>query len=99
MTLPAFARTFESEALRRVAAVQLDAIACKFGCDASTVSRMLNERGLRLPEIAVLLDALGWKCVNKTQVCVPREVFEAYKTLAKTALTDPEKLHWEDDPQ
>jgi hypothetical protein len=95
VTLPAYARNFEAEALRRIADVQLDSIADKFGCDRSTASRMFNERGLKLPEIAVLLNALGWKIVDQTKVCVPRDVFEAYKTLAKTALTEPHKLNWD----
>ncbi len=92
--IPASARNFESEALRRVADVQLEAIAGKFGCDKSTASRMMGERGLKLYEIPMLLEVLGWKIVSASQVCVPREVFEAYRTIAKTALSEPSHLHW-----
>lgn len=95
--IPAFARSFESEALRRIANVKYDAIATKLNCDTSTVSRMLGDRGLKLAEVALLLDALGWKVVNRGQVCVPRDVFDAYKTIARTALLSPGQLNWEDD--
>lgn len=94
--IPASARNFESELLRRVATVQLDAIAGKFGVDKSTVSRMLNDRGLRLHEIPMLLEALGWKIVDRSRICVPREVFDAYRTIAATAMTHPEQLQWDD---
>jgi len=89
-------RTFETEALRRVAAVQYDAIADALGCDKSTVSRMFGERGIKLAELPLLLDALGWKIVNKDQHCVPLDEFEAYRTLARIAITP--KLSW-DEPQ
>lgn len=93
----ASARTFEAEALRRIAEVQLDAIAKAFDVDKSTASRMINERGLRLGEIPMLLEVLGWKIVDRTRVCVPREVFEAYRTIAKTAMTEPRQLSWDAD--
>lgn len=86
-------RNFETEALRRVAEVQYDAIAVALGCDKSTVSRMFGERGIKLAEIPLLLHALGWKVVSKDQHCVPRDEFEAYRTLARKAINGP-KLEW-----
>lgn len=88
------ARNFEAEALRRVAAVQYDAIADALGCDKSTVSRMFGERGVKLCEIPLVLGALGWKIVGKDQHCVPLDEFEAYQTLARIAVNKPAKLEW-----
>lgn len=96
-TLPAFARNFESEVLRKVAEVQYDAIADALGCDKSTVSRMFGERGLRLAEIPVVLKALGWKLVSKDKVCVDRSVYESFRTIAAAALSDPKKLEWDEE--
>lgn len=95
--LPSFARNFESEALRRVADLQYDAIAVALGCDKSTVSRMFGERGLRLAEIPVVLRALGWKIVSRDQVCVNVDIYSAYKTLAAAALTNPRTLQWDNE--
>ena len=89
-------RNFEAEALRRVAEVQYDAIAVALGCDKSTVSRMFGERGLRLSEIPLLLECLGWKIVGRDQVCVDRAIYESFKTIATAALTRPETLKWDE---
>lgn len=94
-TLPAYARNFEADALRRVADLQYDALALALGCDKSTVSRMFGERGLRLAEIPVVLKALGWKLVSQDKVCVDRSVYESFKTIAAAALSDPKKLQWD----
>ena len=91
-------RNFEAEALRRVAALQYDAIADALGCDKSTVCRMFGERGVKLSEIPLLLEALGWKVVGKDQHCCPRDEFEAYRTLARAAITNPSTLSW-DEPE
>lgn len=90
-------RNFETEALRRVASVQYEAIADAMGCDKSTVSRMFGERGIKLGELPLLLGALGWKIVGKDQHCVPRDEFEAYRTLARKAIAAP-TLEWDDSP-
>jgi hypothetical protein len=89
-------RNFETEALRRVAEVQLDAIAVALGCDKSTVSRMFNDRGIKLSEIPLLLSALGWKVVSKEQHCVPREEYEALRVLAAKDFR-PHQLEWGND--
>lgn len=86
-------RNFETEALRRVAAVQYEAIAEKLGCDKSTVCRMFGDRGIKLAEVPLLLEALGWKVVGKDQHCVPLDEFEAYRTLARITVAGP-KLEW-----
>lgn len=88
-------RSFETEALRRVADVQYEAIANALGCDKSTVCRMFGDRGIKLAEVPLLLDALGWKVVSKDQHCVPRDEFEAYKTLARKAMGPT--LDWESE--
>lgn len=89
-------RNFEVEALRRVADVQYDAIAVAIGCDKSTVSRMFGERGVKLAEIPLLLECLGWKVVSKDRVCIDRAIYESYKTIAAAAMTDPKKLLWDE---
>jgi hypothetical protein len=89
-------RNFETEALRRVAEVQLDAIAVAMGCDKSTVSRMFGERGLKLGEVPILLECLGWKIVSRDQVCVDRKIYESFKTIAAAALSRPETLCWDE---
>lgn len=50
--------------------------------------------GVLLDDLPRLLDALGLKTVDKGKVCVDREVYEAYKTLAGKAITEPQKLDW-----
>lgn len=90
-------RNFETEALRRVADVQYDAIASALGCDKSTVSRMFGERGIKLSEVPLLLDSLGWKIVGKDQECMDRELFSAYKVIAQRAINQ-KKLDW-DEPK
>lgn len=87
-------RNFETEALRRVATVQYDAIADALGCDKSTVSRMFGERGIKLAELPILLEALGWKIVGRDQRCVDKATYDAYRTLARVAVNAPE-LEWE----
>lgn len=92
-------RNFETEALRRVATVQYDAIAESLGCDKSTVSRMFGDRGIKLAEIPLLLNALGWKVVGKDKHCVPLAEFEAYKVLAAIgmAVAGPQAKQLEQD--
>lgn len=52
--------------------------------------------GILLDDIPRLVDALGLKLVDKSKVCVDRNVYEAYKTLAGTAITEPRKLDWDE---
>ncbi len=49
-----------------------------------------------LDDIPRLLAVLGLKVVDQAKVCVDREVYEAYKTLAGKAITSPKQLDWED---
>ena len=52
--------------------------------------------GVMLDDIPRLLDALNLKAVDKSKVCVNREVYEAYKTLAGKAITEPKTLDWDE---
>lgn len=88
-------RKFETEALRRIADVQYDALSVAMGCDKSTVSRMLGERGIKLAEIPLLLGALGWKIVGRDQQCMDRELYLAFRTIAQRALNAP-TLQWDE---
>lgn len=52
--------------------------------------------GVMLDDIEKLLHALGLKVVDRSKVCVDRRVFEAYKQIASTAMSEPEKLQWDE---
>lgn len=54
-----------------------------------------GNQGVMLDDIPKLIDVLGLKLVDKSKVCVDRQVYEAYKTLAGTAITAPRKLDWD----
>lgn len=69
------------------------------GRDESTISRIASgELGLKLNDLYGFLNALGLKVVSANQVCVDRDVYESYRTLARAAINDPAKLNW-DDPE
>lgn len=51
--------------------------------------------GVMLDDIPSLIDALNLRIVDKGKVCVDREVYEAYRALARAAVTDIKKLDWE----
>ena len=50
--------------------------------------------GVMLDDIPKLLETLGLKIVDRSKVCVEKDVYEAYKTLAGKAITEPKKLDW-----
>lgn len=54
--------------------------------------------GVMLDDIPALLRALGLRVVDKDKYCVDRGVYEAYRTLANAAITNPSKLNW-DEPE
>lgn len=58
---------------------------------------MFGERGIKLGEIPLLLDALGWKVVSKDRVCIDRAIYESFKTIATAAMIDPKKLQWDEE--
>lgn len=83
--------------LRRLARLKNHEVAKAMGRDPSLVSRIASEElGVKLSDLHPFLLALGLKLVDANKVCVDRSVYESYKTLAVTALTEPAKLHWED---
>lgn len=51
--------------------------------------------GVMLDDIPALLKALGLRVVDKDKVCVDKDVYEAYQTIAAAAITNPKKLNWE----
>ena len=92
----ASARSFVQDLMQRFARVKNEAIAAAIGKDQSTVSRMASgEIGVKLIDLHPFLQVLGLKCVDVNRVCVDREVYESYKTLATKALTEPKSLDWE----
>jgi hypothetical protein len=89
-------RKLAHELLRRVAKAKNAAIAKAIGKDESTVSRIVSEEtGIKLSDLDAFLRAVGMKCVDASQVCVDREVYKSWRTLAVTAITEPEKLRWD----
>lgn len=54
--------------------------------------------GVMLDDIPALLKALGLRVVDVSKVCVDKQVYESYRTLARAAITDPRSLNW-DDPE
>lgn len=55
----------------------------------------LNQ-GVLLDEIERLADLLDLKLVDKSKCCVDRKVYEAYRTLATAAVSEPDKLQWDE---
>jgi hypothetical protein len=55
-----------------------------------------GQSGVLLDDLPRLLAALGLKVVDRSKVCVDREVYDAYKTLAGKAITEPRKLDWDE---
>lgn len=85
--------------LQRSAKVKNQAVGDAIGKDESTVSRIISgEMGLKIQDLQGFLSALGLKCVDSNQVCIDRQIYESYKTLATAALTNPAKLNW-DEPE
>jgi hypothetical protein len=54
-----------------------------------------GQSGVMLDDIAKLLEVLGLRVVDKSKVCVDREVYEAYRALARAAVMDVRKLDWD----
>lgn len=52
--------------------------------------------GVMLDDISKLLTALGLRVVDKNKICVDRQVYESYRTLAAAAITNPSKLNWDE---
>lgn len=83
--------------MQRLASVKNQAVADAIGKDQSTVSRIASgEAGIKLDDLQPFLAALGLKVVGANQVCVDREVYESYRTLARAAINDPAKLTWDE---
>lgn len=95
----ATARKLVQVVLQRLAKAKNQTVAEAIGKDESTVSRIASgESGIKLADLQPFLGSLGLKVVSADQVCIDRAIYESYKTLATAALTNPEKLHW-DEPE
>lgn len=72
------------------------AIANVLGKSDSWVDKVRNgESGVLLTDIQPLLDALGLKAVDKSKVCVDKDIYTSLKNIAGAALEAPQKLEWE----
>jgi transcriptional regulator with XRE-family HTH domain len=95
----ASARKLVQVILQSLARAKNQAVAEAIGKDESTVSRIASgDTGIKLTDLQPFLSALGLKVVGANQVCVDREVYESYRTLARAAINDPQKLSW-DEPE
>jgi hypothetical protein len=93
---PASARNFVQDVLQRLARVKNTAVAQAIGKDESQVSRIVSgESGIKLADLHPFLAALGLKVVDTRRVCVDREVYESFKTIATKALVEPKSLDWD----
>lgn len=85
--------------MQRLASVKNNVVSLAIHKDESTVSRIASgESGIKIEDLQAFLMALGLKVVDTNQVCIDRAIYESYRTLAKAALTSPEKLNW-DEPE
>ncbi len=55
-----------------------------------------GNQGVMLDDIPKLVEVLGLKLVDKSKVCVNKDVYEAYKVLAGKAITEPRTLDWDE---
>lgn len=95
---PASARNLVQVILQRLARVKNSRVAEAIGKDESQVSRIVaGDSGIKLADLYPFLEALDLKVVDRSKVCVDRSVFEAYRTLAAKAMTEPESLQWGDE--
>lgn len=95
----ASARKLVQVILQGLAKAKNQAVAEAIGKDESTVSRIASgDSGIKLADLQPFLSAIGLKVVSANQVCVDREVYESYRTLARAAINDPAKLNW-DEPE
>lgn len=93
---PASARIFVQDVLQRLARVKNAAVAQAIGKDESQVSRIAaGDLGVKLADLQPFLAALGLKVVDCNRVCVDRDVYESFKTIATKALVEPRSLDWE----
>lgn len=80
----------------RLRSAKRTATANALGKSDSWVDKVLNgESGVMLSDIQPLLDALGLKAVDKSKVCVDKDIYTSLKSIAGAALEAPQKLEWE----
>lgn len=83
--------SLESMVLKRVAPLTQKKVAESIGVDATNFSRFLNNSGHRLSfaEFCALFDVLELDVVapgDDATVCLPREEYQALRTLARKGL-------------
>lgn len=92
-----------AEALRKGGAVaerlrssKRASIASALGKSDSWVDKVLNgESGVMLLDIQPLLDAINLKAVDKSKVCVDKDIYQSLRHISGAALEAPHKLEWE----
>lgn len=80
----------------RLRSAKRTATANTLGKSDSWVDKVLNgESGVLLHDIHPLLEALSLKAVDRSKVCVDKEIYMSLKSIAGAALEAPQKLEWE----
>jgi len=73
------------------------ALSAALGKSDSWARKVLDgESGVMLGDIPRLLSELGLKVVGQDRVCVPRDEFLAYRTLAERYVATPRSLEWDE---
>ncbi len=98
------ARKNHAAILRALAKVGQNVVADALGCDESTVSRMKDKRDNGKPgeieRMALVLSAMGLKCVAEDMRCFAEAEINALLVLAKARLKEVESIEqlvWEQE--
>ena len=93
---PQPARNLAQILMQRIAAVKNQAVAQAIRKDESTVSRIISgESGIKLDDLGAFLAALDMKVVGRNQVCVDKDEYLSYRSLAAKYMEQAPKLDWE----
>ncbi|ADE14125.1 conserved hypothetical protein [Nitrosococcus halophilus Nc 4] len=79
----------ESDLLRRIAVTHQNAISEQTGLSTTQVNRIVSGKaGISLGKVVLFLYALGYEVIEREgeMISVPREEYEAMRTLARKAL-------------
>lgn len=80
----------------RLRSAKRASIASALGKSDSWVDKVLNgESGVMLQDIQPLLEALILKAVDKSKVCVDKDIYQSLRHISGAALEAPHKLEWE----
>lgn len=92
------ARIFVQRILQRVANVKNQVVAEAIGKDESNVSRIVSgEIGIKLSDLHSFLDALSLKVVDRNQVCIDVDEYNAMLILTQRAMAAKKPIEPKED--